>query len=67
MADDPLHEAGRVARETLYVGVGLGLLTVQALQVRRRELERELGVPVPPRPADLTRFLERVAGRTGPG
>ncbi|MCD9623336.1 hypothetical protein [Rhabdothermincola salaria] len=67
MADDPLHEAGRVARETLYVGVGLGLLGFQALQVRRRELERELGVAVPPRPADLTRLLDRIAGRGEPG
>ncbi|MBI2709206.1 MAG: hypothetical protein HYX34_05870 [Actinobacteria bacterium] len=30
------------AKEALYVGVGLGVLTFQKLQVRRREIEREL-------------------------
>jgi hypothetical protein len=53
----------RVAANSLYVGVGLGLLTVQAVQVRRRQLERDLGLPVPPRPADLSRLLGRVTGR----
>ena len=32
--------AGRVAKVTTYTAVGLGLLTWQRLQVRRRELER---------------------------
>lgn len=63
MADDPIHETARVARDTLYVGVGLGLLTLQALQVRRREIERGLGVGVPPSPSDLGRLLGGVIGR----
>lgn len=31
-----------LARDTAYTAVGLGLLTYQRLQVRRREIEREL-------------------------
>ncbi|MEL6890432.1 MAG: hypothetical protein AAFP84_02445 [Actinomycetota bacterium] len=34
--------ATKVAKETTYTAVGLGLLTWQRLQVRRRELERAL-------------------------
>jgi hypothetical protein len=63
MATEPLDDVRRAARDTLYVGVGLGLLAFQALQVRRRELERELGVPVPPTPADIGRLLGRLDPR----
>ena len=34
--------ASRVAKDTTYTAVGLGVLTWQRLQVRRRELERSL-------------------------
>jgi hypothetical protein len=64
MPDDPIGDVRRAARDTLYVGVGLGLLAFQAAQVRRRELEQELGVPVPPGPAEVRRLLERLAGGT---
>lgn len=63
MAPGPVDDLRRSARDALYVGVGLGVLGVQALQVRRRELERSLGVPVPPGPSDLARLLDRVTGR----
>jgi hypothetical protein len=63
MASEPLDDVRRAARDSLYVGVGLGLLAFQAAQVRRRELERQLGVPVPPRPTELPRLLGRVTGR----
>jgi hypothetical protein len=64
MPDDPLADVRRAARDTLYVGVGLGLLAFQAAQVRRRELERDLGVPVPPGPAEVRRLLGRLTGGT---
>lgn len=34
--------AANVAAEATYTAVGLGLLTYQRIQVRRREIEREL-------------------------
>jgi hypothetical protein len=40
--DNAASTAATVARETAYTVVGLGLLTYQRLQVRRREIEREL-------------------------
>lgn len=36
MRDEALH----LLRDSVYVTVGFGVLTVQRLQVRRRELER---------------------------
>jgi hypothetical protein len=36
--DDITDEVGRRARDALYVGVGLGVLAFQKVQVRRREL-----------------------------
>lgn len=36
------NDAFRFMRDTFYVSVGFGVLTVQKLQVRRRELERTL-------------------------
>lgn len=39
----PLRSTLRLAREALYVTVGAGVLTVQKVQVQRRELEREIG------------------------
>jgi hypothetical protein len=36
------EELVRLARDTFYVGVGFGVLGVQKLQVRRRELEKVL-------------------------
>ena len=63
MAPDPLDDVRRAVTDTVYVGVGFGLITVQALQVRRRELERRIGVDGPPSLADLPRVLDRLAGR----
>ncbi len=63
MSHEPLDDVRRAARDTLYVGVGLGVLAFQAVQVRRRELERELGVSVPPRPSDLPRLVGRLSPR----
>lgn len=36
------HGAVRLLRDSLYVGVGFGVLAFQKAQVRRRELERSL-------------------------
>ncbi|MEM9515757.1 MAG: hypothetical protein AAGA42_12960 [Actinomycetota bacterium] len=36
------RRAAGLAREALYIGVGLGILGVQRTQVRRRELERSV-------------------------
>jgi len=64
MAPDPLDDVRHAAANTLYVGVGLSLMAAQALQVRRRELERGLGLSGPPSPAEVRRLLARVTGRT---
>lgn len=37
-----LPEAARLARDSLYVSLGFGVLGVQKLQVRRRSVERTL-------------------------
>lgn len=37
----PVRSSLRLARETLYLSVGTGVLAFQAAQVRRRELEAE--------------------------
>ena len=63
MAPGPVDDLRRSALDALYVGVGLSVLGVQALQVRRRELERSLGVPVPPGPAEVGRLVGRLTGR----
>lgn len=63
MASDPLDDVRRAVTDTVYIGVGLGLITVQALQVRRRELERRFGVDGPPSLGDLPRVLDRLPGR----
>ena len=39
--EDPLAQASRVVLDIVHVTVGFGLLTVQKLQVARRELETE--------------------------
>ena len=41
MAD--ISNASRLAADALYLTVGMGLLSVNRAQVRRRELERDLG------------------------
>jgi hypothetical protein len=33
----------KLARDAFYVTVGLGVMTVQKVQVRRREVQRQLG------------------------
>jgi hypothetical protein len=40
---NPIRSSLRFAREALYVTVGAGVLAVQRVQVRRRELERRFG------------------------
>ena len=37
-----LADTARLARSSVYVGIGFGVLGFQKLQVRRRELERDL-------------------------
>ena len=37
-----LGDTARLARDSFYVGIGFGVLGFQKLQVRRRELERDL-------------------------
>jgi hypothetical protein len=60
MAPDPLHDLRNGARDAVYTGVGLGILGFQRLQVRRRELEKTLGVGLPPSPDSLGRLLGRL-------
>jgi hypothetical protein len=43
MAQNPLDDVSRVVKDAAYVGVGLAMLVVQRLQVRRRELQKQLG------------------------
>ncbi|HEY6532615.1 MAG TPA: hypothetical protein VIY72_09935 [Acidimicrobiales bacterium] len=59
---DPLGAIGRRTRDLLYTGVGLGVLGLQRVQVRRRELESSLGVSLPPSPDELGRLLGRISG-----
>jgi hypothetical protein len=59
---DPLGEIARRTRDLVYIGVGLGVLGLQRLQVRRRELESSLGVGLPPTPDDLGRLFGRLPG-----
>lgn len=37
-----LQDSSRLARDAMYVSIGFGVLGFQKLQVRRRELEKEL-------------------------
>jgi hypothetical protein len=43
MADNPLDDLASVVKDATYVTVGLGVIAFQRLQVRRKELEKELG------------------------
>jgi hypothetical protein len=56
-------EAFRFMRDTFYVTVGFGVLTVQKLQVRRRELERTIDQ----RLAGPREQFERVMGHNKAG
>jgi len=40
--DSAASTAGDLARDAVYTSVGLGVLAYQRIQVRRREIEREL-------------------------
>lgn len=60
MAPDPLDDLRRGARDVIYTGVGLGILGFQHAQVRRRELEKALGVGLPPSPDALGRLVGRL-------
>ncbi len=37
------EDLSKLARDAFYVTVGLGVMTVQKVQVRRREVQRQLG------------------------
>jgi len=60
MDPDPLDDLRRGARDAVYTGVGLSILGFQRLQVRRRELEDALGVPLPPGVDAIGRFVGRL-------
>jgi hypothetical protein len=60
MAPDPLDDIRRGARDVVYTGVGLGILGFQQLQVRRREIEKSLGVELPTSPDALGRLVGRL-------
>jgi len=60
MAPASIDDIRRGARDAFYTGVGLGILGFQQLQVRRRDLEKTLGVEVPPSPESLGRFVGRL-------
>jgi hypothetical protein len=60
MAPDPLHDLPRGARDAVYTGLGLGILGFQRLQVRRREIEKSLGVGLPPSTDDVGRLVGRI-------
>jgi hypothetical protein len=62
MAPAPLPDLRQGARDVVVTGLGLGILGFQRLQVRRRELERALGVGLPPTPDDVGRLVGRLAG-----
>ena len=47
----------------MFTGLGLGILGFQQVQVRRRELERSLGIGLPPSADDLGRLVGRLTGR----
>ena len=59
MATEPL----RILRTTFYASVGFGILAVQKVQVRRRELERDLERVVKPQVDAVERQLRSVTGR----
>ena len=42
MADNPLDDLTSVVKDATYVTVGLGVIAFQRLQVRRKELEKEI-------------------------
>ena len=60
-----MHPMATVAsrRDLVYTGVGLGVLGVQRFQVRRRSLEKVLGIGLPPSPDDLGRLFGRITGQ----
>ena len=62
MAPDPLDDLRRGARDVAVTGLGLGILGFQRLQVRRRELEKALGVGLPPSPNEVGRLVRRLTG-----
>jgi hypothetical protein len=54
--DDLLSQVSAVATDALYVAVGFGVLGLQRLQVRRRELESQL-------PPEVSEVVRAVGGR----
>lgn len=44
-------------RDSIYVTVGFGLITVQKLQVQRRKLEKLLGIHLDDSVEQVTRFF----------
>ena len=43
MAENPLDDLTAAVRDATYVTVGLGVIAFQRFQVRRKELEKEIG------------------------
>jgi len=56
--DDLLSQVSAVATDALYVAVGFGVLGLQRLQVRRRELEAQL-------PPEVSGLLRAAGDRLG--
>jgi DNA anti-recombination protein RmuC len=44
MAENPMNDLSQTLKDAAYVAVGFGVLAFQKAQVRRRELEKQLGV-----------------------
>ena len=43
MARTPVDDLANAIKDATYVSVGLGVIAFQRLQVRRKELEKEIG------------------------
>jgi hypothetical protein len=46
MTSFKVDEVTKIAKDALYVGVGLGVIGIQKIQVRRNELQKQLKGPV---------------------
>lgn len=57
--DEITADITKVAKDVVYVGVGLGILTFQKAQVQRQELQKRLGVNLDNRKADWDKVGDR--------
>jgi DNA anti-recombination protein RmuC len=55
MAENPMNDLSKTLKDAAYVAVGFGVLAFQNAQVRRRELEKQLGVSTESLRAQLTK------------